>query len=136
MMIDMFRNSDGYEEDMIVNNAQALEMVSKVLTPVLVMKLLVSIIIPEYMQSASSGRSRRVFKDEVYVMGHRMGDADSFGASVGIYRIARTLDKPAHIVLNDICSCMAASLRMITKYLSFSSFLQIPSSAAIYLFTK
>ena len=26
-MIDMFRNSDGYEEDMIVNNAQALEMV-------------------------------------------------------------------------------------------------------------
>ena len=41
-------------------------------------------------------------KDEVYVMGHRMGDADSFGAAVGIYRIARTLDKPAHIVLNEI----------------------------------
>ena len=27
-------------------------------------------------------------KDEVYVMGHRMGDADSFGASVGIYSSA------------------------------------------------
>ena len=35
-------------------------------------------------------------KDEVYVMGHRMGDVDSFGASVGIYRIAEALDKKAH----------------------------------------
>lgn len=45
-------------------------------------------------------------KDEVYVMGHRMGDVDSFGASVGIYRIAKTLDKRAHIVLNDVTSSM------------------------------
>ena len=51
-------------------------------------------------------------KDEVYVMGHRMGDADSFGASVGIYRIARTLDKPAHIVLNDIGSSMQPMVDM------------------------
>ncbi len=47
-------------------------------------------------------------KDEVYVMGHRMGDADSFGASVGIYRI----DKPAHIVLNDIGSSMQPMVDM------------------------
>jgi cyclic-di-AMP phosphodiesterase len=45
-------------------------------------------------------------KDEVYVMGHRMGDVDSFGASVGIYRIAKTLDKRAHIVLNDVTASM------------------------------
>ena len=51
-------------------------------------------------------------KDEVYVMGHRMGDADSFGASVGIYRIARTLDKPAHIVLNDIGASMQPMIDM------------------------
>lgn len=51
-------------------------------------------------------------KDEVYVMGHRMGDADSFGASVGIYRIARTLDKPAHIVLNDIGSSVQPMVDM------------------------
>lgn len=41
-------------------------------------------------------------KDEVFVMGHRMGDADSFGASVGIYRVAEALNKKAHIVLNDV----------------------------------
>lgn len=41
-------------------------------------------------------------KDEVFVMGHRMGDADSFGAAVGIYRVAEALNKKAHIVLNDV----------------------------------
>ena len=41
-------------------------------------------------------------KDEVIIMGHRMADVDSFGAAVGIYRIAKTLERRAHIVLNDV----------------------------------
>lgn len=41
-------------------------------------------------------------KDQVLVMGHRMPDADSFGAAVGIYRIAQTLGRKAHIVLNEV----------------------------------
>lgn len=41
-------------------------------------------------------------KDRVMVMGHRMTDADSFGAAVGIYRIAKALGRSAFIVLNDI----------------------------------
>ncbi len=45
-------------------------------------------------------------KDTVIVMGHRIGDVDSFGSSVGIYRIARTLDKKCHIVLNDVTTSM------------------------------
>lgn len=40
-------------------------------------------------------------KDQVLIMGHRLPDADAFGSAVGIYRIARILDKEAHIVLND-----------------------------------
>ncbi len=51
-------------------------------------------------------------KDEVYVMGHRMGDVDSFGASVGIYRIAKALDKKVHIVLNDVTSSMQPMVEM------------------------
>lgn len=51
-------------------------------------------------------------KDEVYVMGHRMGDVDSFGASVGIFRIAQSLDKRAHIVLNDVTSSMQPMVEM------------------------
>ena len=41
-----------------------------------------------------------------------MGDVDSFGASVGIYRIAQTLDKKAHIVLNDVTSSMQPMVEM------------------------
>ncbi len=51
-------------------------------------------------------------KDEVYVMGHHLGDTDSFGASVGIYRIACALGKPAHIVLDDITASMQPMVDM------------------------
>ena len=40
-------------------------------------------------------------KERVVIMGHRIIDIDAFGAAVGIYRIARTLNKPAHIVVDD-----------------------------------
>lgn len=43
-------------------------------------------------------------KERVIVMGHSIGDVDSFGASVGIYRIAHTLNRKAHIVLGDMNS--------------------------------
>jgi c-di-AMP phosphodiesterase-like protein len=41
-------------------------------------------------------------KDRVIIMGHRMADIDSFGSAVGIARIALTLEKKAHIVINDV----------------------------------
>ena len=45
-------------------------------------------------------------KDQVFIMGHRLGDVDSFGASVGVYRIAKTLDRKAHIVLDTVTKSM------------------------------
>ena len=51
-------------------------------------------------------------KDEVYVMGHRLGDVDSFGASVGIYRVAKALAKKAHIVLDSVTSSMQPMVEM------------------------
>lgn len=41
-------------------------------------------------------------KDKVVIMGHSMGDVDSFGAAIGIYRIAKTLNKRAHIIINQV----------------------------------
>ncbi len=41
-------------------------------------------------------------RDEVFIMGHAMGDNDSFGASVAVYRAAVSLHKRAHIVLNSL----------------------------------
>ena len=43
-------------------------------------------------------------KDQVVIMGHKIGDVDSLGAAIGVYRAARTLNKKAHIVINDITS--------------------------------
>lgn len=41
-------------------------------------------------------------KETVVIMGHAIGDVDSFGAAIGIYRIAKTLNKRAYIVINEI----------------------------------
>ena len=42
-----------------------------------------------------------VTKDQVIVMGHKIADPDSFGACMGIYRAVVSLEKKAHIVIND-----------------------------------
>ncbi|MDE7479040.1 MAG: DHH family phosphoesterase, partial [Lachnospiraceae bacterium] len=41
-------------------------------------------------------------KDKVLIMGHRLADADAFGAAVGISCIVRALGRKSHIVINDI----------------------------------
>ncbi len=42
--------------------------------------------------------------ERVYVMGHKIADADCFGSSMGIYRIAKSLGKSCSIILNGIPS--------------------------------
>lgn len=41
-------------------------------------------------------------KDQVIIMGHKLPDADSFGAAVGIYRLAAAMNRRAHIVINEV----------------------------------
>ena len=41
-------------------------------------------------------------KDQVFVMGHSFADNDSFGAAVAVYRMAVSLHKEAHIILNNV----------------------------------
>ncbi|MDO4803642.1 MAG: DHH family phosphoesterase [Lachnospiraceae bacterium] len=40
-------------------------------------------------------------KSEVFIMGHKIPDVDALGAAIGIYRCARSIDKPASIVLDN-----------------------------------
>ncbi len=47
-----------------------------------------------------------VSKDQVFVMGHKLADADSFGACMGIYRAAVELEKKAHVVINEVTTSM------------------------------
>ena len=67
-------------------------------------------------KSASVGKSTRVkarvkaqsFREiieeneKVLIMGHSMPDADSFGAAIGVYRIVKSLNKKAYIVINKV----------------------------------
>ena len=54
-----------------------------------------------------------VTRDKVIVMGHKIADPDSFGACMGIYRAAVSLEKKAHIVISsrvpDTLSSVACS---------------------------
>lgn len=40
-------------------------------------------------------------KDTIFVMGHKIPDTDSIGSAIGIYRMAKTLQKNVHIVLDQ-----------------------------------
>ena len=44
--------------------------------------------------------------DKVVVMGHRIPDVDSFGASIGIYRAAKELNKKAYVVVNEVSTSL------------------------------
>jgi len=53
-------------------------------------------------------------KDNIVIMGHKIGDVDSFGSAIGVYRIAKNFNKKAYIVVNEVTS----SLRpMVNKFI-------------------
>lgn len=45
-------------------------------------------------------------KDTAIIMGHKRPDADAFGAAVGVYRLVKTFNKNAHIVINETTSAI------------------------------
>ena len=53
-------------------------------------------------------------KDRLLIMGHKMGDIDSLGAAIGIYRIAMAMNKKANIVFNDITSSVRPMIERFT----------------------
>ena len=72
-------------------------------------------------------------KDRVIVMGHRIGDMDSFGASVGICCIARALEKKCHIIMNDVTSSVKPLLELFGDRSVYDEDFIINSSQAIEL---
>lgn len=49
-------------------------------------------------------------KDRIIIMGHKLPDADCLGSSIALWRIAKTLDKDAHIVLGQIPTSLEAAV--------------------------
>lgn len=70
-------------------------------------------------------------KEKILIMGHRLGDIDSFGASVGIYRIAAALDRKAHIVINDITSSVRPMYERFTPAAGYPEDLFLRGAAAL-----
>lgn len=49
-------------------------------------------------------------KDKVLIMGHTMPDIDSLGSAIGVYRIAASLNKEAHIVTSNLSGALQSIL--------------------------
>lgn len=66
-------------------------------------------------------------------MGHRLADVDSFGAAVGIHRIATTLDRKANIVLNDVSASMKPMVDLIRSHEEYQEDMIVNSQQALEL---
>ena len=75
-------------------------------------------------------------KDNVIIMGHAIGDIDSFGAAVGIYRAVKALNKKAYIVLNDVTTSLRPMINRFVGNSDYEEDLLIKSPAAIELAKK
>ena len=64
-------------------------------------------------------------------MGHKIGDVDSFGAAVGIYRIARTLERRAQIVLNDVTTSLRPMVDLFLNNPEYESDMLLTSAQAL-----
>ena len=69
-------------------------------------------------------------KDKVVIMGHSIGDVDSFGAAIGIYRIAKTLGKKANVVINDVTKSVRPILKRFTEVADYENDMFITGSQA------
>ena len=70
-------------------------------------------------------------RDTVFIMGHRLGDPDSFGAALGIYRIALTLNRQAYIVINERTVSLRQALSLFEKNENYSKDMIIDSVHAL-----
>jgi c-di-AMP phosphodiesterase-like protein len=66
-------------------------------------------------------------------MGHRLGDADAFGAAVGVSCIARALGRKAHIVINDITTSVKPLVDLFKDRNAYDEDFIISSSDALEL---
>ena len=70
-------------------------------------------------------------KDRVLIMGHQIGDVDSFGAAIGIYRIAKTLDRRAQIVINEITTSVQPLIEMFQNSQEYEQDMFLKSQQAL-----
>ena len=76
-----------------------------------------------------------VTKDQVMIMGHKIADPDSFGACMGIYRAAVSLEKKAHIIINTVTESVRPLYDEIADSPSYEDDIFLTSDQALDYFT-
>ena len=69
-------------------------------------------------------------------MGHRIADVDSFGAAVGLYRKAKSLDRKAHIVLNQATTSVKPLVDLFVDNENYETDMIVNSAQALELPTS
>ncbi|HJC80088.1 MAG: DHH family phosphoesterase [Lachnospiraceae bacterium] len=76
-----------------------------------------------------------VTKDQVMIMGHKIADPDSFGACMGIYRAAVSLEKKAHIIINTVTESVRPLYDEIAESPAYEDDIFLTSDQAMDYFT-
>lgn len=72
-----------------------------------------------------------MMKDQIFVMGHKLTDVDSFGAAIGLCRATQALGKRAHIVLNEVSASLRPLYNQYVTNAGYSPDLFLKSKEAI-----
>lgn len=75
-------------------------------------------------------------KGKVIIMGHQIGDIDSFGAAIGLYRAMKSLGKKSHIVLNEVTTSLRPMVERFIGDTEYEEDLFLKSEDAINALTK
>lgn len=69
--------------------------------------------------------------DSIMIMGHKMSDVDSFGAAIGLYAIAKKMNKSVHIVINEISTSVKPFMDKFVNNPDYEKDLFLTSAEAI-----
>lgn len=69
--------------------------------------------------------------DQLIIMGHKILDVDAFGAAVGIYRVAKTFNKKAHIVVDQVTTSIRPMIEAVIAEESHEKDLFLSNEEAI-----
>lgn len=72
-------------------------------------------------------------KDKIIIMGHKIGDIDSFGSAIGIYLAAKSINKRSYIVINEVTTSIRPMLMQFQESDDYEDDLFINSEQAIEL---
>ncbi|MCR4892018.1 MAG: DHH family phosphoesterase [Lachnospiraceae bacterium] len=72
-------------------------------------------------------------KDQILVMGHKVTDIDSLGASVGVYRASDALHKKCHIVMNEAPAAIRPFVEAFRNSKDYAADFFVTSSEAVQL---